>query len=185
MFAPRARGIRVGHRTRAQIRAQAEFARDALELPPGPPNMAQVLEHNLSSLGILYSYEPPHVMGAAEALAIPEQNTILLREDVYFALLEDDPPARFTVAHEVGHLWLHERPGPATALYHAEPARPHGPLEDAECQADAFAAEFLAPAREFAGMRVTAAGLMHTYNLSFQAAMQRVRELSAEGIIRR
>lgn len=185
MHTPRSRGIRVEHKTRPQIRAAAEFARATLELPPGAPDMPSVLEHGLARLGILYSYEEDYKMGAAEALVLPENNVLLLRQDVYFALLDGEPHARFTVAHEIGHLWLHERPGPATALYHAEPARPHGPLEDAECQADSFAAEFLMPANELAGQRVTAAGLMKTYEVSFGAALRRVRELVSEGIIRR
>jgi len=147
--------------------------------------MAHVLEIRLPSVGVQYHFEPTYVMGAVEALALPEDGAVYIREDVYEALLKKDPVARFTVAHEIGHLWMHERPGTTSALYQVEAMRPHGPLEDAECQADSFAAEFLMPLGEMQGVHITAADVMAHYNVTFSAALRRVRELSAEGLVRR
>jgi hypothetical protein len=186
MYTPTSRGLRVERRTRAQIRAFAEQARATLGVLTGPPDMAWILEHALPRFGIDYFYEPEYVMGAAEALVLPEDDAIVLREDIYKGLLRGEPHTRFTLAHEIGHLWLHERPGPSAALFHAEPSRAHGPLEDAECQADCFAAEFLMPVSELIRLRpLTAAGLALRYGVSFQAALLRVRELKMEGLIPR
>ena len=69
--------------------------------------------------------------------------TIILRADTYDALCDVSDPkhcrARFTVAHEIGHLILHE----GFAL--ARGAVRHKHYEDSEWQADTFAAELLMP----------------------------------------
>lgn len=37
----------------------------------------------------------------------PETNTLNIRQDVYIAACSDDPRHRFTVAHELGHYFMH------------------------------------------------------------------------------
>lgn len=69
---------------------------------------------------------------------------MVIREDVYEAWNDPNDPmhgrARFTLAHELGHLVLHEGP----ALHRQTAMIKHKVFEDSEWQADYFA-EFLMP----------------------------------------
>jgi Zn-dependent peptidase ImmA (M78 family) len=80
---------------------------------------------------------------------------------------------------------MHERPTLVTAFYMQEVDLGHAQQEDPERQANSFAAEFLMPANELAGKHWTAAQVSAMYKVSLQAAIRHVRELTAEGLIRR
>jgi hypothetical protein len=90
---------------------------------------------------------PDGVEGLTTAEREDRRTTILVPEDVYGDLLDDQPRARFTVAHEVGHAILHAQ------QMHATGARPTMyrrsavvAYRDPEWQANAFGAALLAPA---------------------------------------
>jgi hypothetical protein len=63
-------------------------------------------------LGINYDVREVSLMQDIEAAVNPDKGELIIREDVYLALT--DPTnyghgrARFTIAHEIGHLILHE-----------------------------------------------------------------------------
>jgi hypothetical protein len=87
----------------------------------------------------------------------PERFEVVLREDTYERLEgSDDPRARFTVFHEIGHLVEHPRLLlQMSEIPHAERALMRGRTEhaafyDTEWQANAFAGALLIPA---AGLR--------------------------------
>lgn len=77
------------------------------------------------------------------AVTYPEENKILIREDVYERAIEGIPRDRFTIAHEIGHLILHTDNRIALAREDAEVKIP--PYKNPEWQANTFAAELLAP----------------------------------------
>lgn len=81
-------------------------------------------------------------LNGAEAFKTSD-NKILVREDVYEDALMDQGRARFTLAHELGHLILH----PVTILQRK--ATPPGmrlkTFHNPEWQADAFASAILMP----------------------------------------
>lgn len=83
-------------------------------------------------------------MGAKHGLAYPEDKLIKIREDIYEGAVAGNGRDRFTIAHEIGHYFLHkkERVSFARSLGAAEklPA-----FKDPEWQASAFAGELLAP----------------------------------------
>ncbi len=71
----------------------------------------------------------------------PAENKICIREDIYEKALCDDPFARFSIAHEIGHLLLHDVGSISLCrLEHDEKLKP---FEDPEWQADCFGGELL------------------------------------------
>ena len=104
-------------------------------------------------------------MPADYAQAIPEQRKIKLREDVYEDLYYGNPRARFTLAHELGHLFLNHRVDQTFARSHQEYT--HECFRDSEWQADTFASEFLAPAQYYETM--SDKEIAETFGISRQA----------------
>lgn len=132
------------------IRSHAGSVRTALSIPSGPVNLVKLLEHVLPELlpGFWWDVVDENEMGADLARTYPDQRLILIRNDVYEGLHDKVRRDRFTIAHEFGHLFLHQ----------GEIALPRGPqtnhkhYEDSEWQADTFAAEFLMPYEEVLAM---------------------------------
>lgn len=78
-----------------------------------------------------------------QGLTYPLSYTIQLKESVYNGLLKDNPQDRFTLAHELGHLLMHDN--------HIKTNQKLNPKEDPEVQANTFAKELLAPSYFFDG----------------------------------
>lgn len=81
-------------------------------------------------------------MGNKHGETYPSKNLIRIREDVYLRAATGEGRDRLTIAHEIGHLLLHE--DTAIALCRLEPNQKLEPYEDPEWQADAFGGELLA-----------------------------------------
>jgi Zn-dependent peptidase ImmA (M78 family) len=73
----------------------------------------------------------------------PSQHKIILNENIYYQAVDGDGFARLTVAHEVGHLFLHDTN--SISLCKLQPGETLKAFEDPEWQADVFGAELLAP----------------------------------------
>lgn len=111
--------------------------RDCLKIP-----ICNVLEWVLEHLFPRFEWEIVSEKDlAVEGMTLVSEKKIFIREDVYEKACQGDGRARFTIAHEIGHLILH-LPGRLAQcrLSHGESLRP---FEDPEWQADSFAAEFL------------------------------------------
>jgi len=91
-----------------------------------------------------YQFEvvPVEEMGNKHGETYPSKNLIRIREDVYLRASSGEPRDRMTVAHEIGHLFLHEND--AVALCRLAPNDKLRTFEDPEWQADAFGGELLA-----------------------------------------
>lgn len=137
-FVPR--GIRVEPLSRAKIRGIAEYVRTTLGVGV-PVDMVKLIEHVLPHYGVEFEVLHAAQMKDDEALTYPDDLRMVFREDVYAHLLNCDPRANFTAAHEVGHLMLHQGVG----LARSNSRQPHAAFRDSEWQADAFAAELLMP----------------------------------------
>lgn len=85
---------------------------------------------------------PASEMGVKHGETYPSKSLIRIREDIYNRAADGEGRDRLTVAHEVGHLLLHE--DGAIALYCLDPSEKLKPYEDPEWQADAFGGELLA-----------------------------------------
>lgn len=71
----------------------------------------------------------------------PAAHKIKIREDIYSKALKGDGFARFSIAHEVGHLFLNDIS--SISLCMIEPGKKLKAYEDPEWQADCFGGELL------------------------------------------
>lgn len=71
----------------------------------------------------------------------PAEKKIQIREDIYELAIKGDGFARFSVAHEVGHLLINDVD--SISLCRLEPGEKLKTYEDPEWQADAFGGELL------------------------------------------
>lgn len=80
-------------------------------------------------------------MGENEGLTYPNENRILIREDVYEGACQGVGRHRLTLAHEIGHWLIHKN----TQVSYARNEANVKPYEDPEWQANCFAGELLVP----------------------------------------
>lgn len=182
MFGPSVTsGFRVPPKKITGIRAHARNVRTVFGLANTPffP-MAEFIE-NLHSCGITYHVgEDGDLPIGVEACCLPERGQIIFTGKTYDLACHDDPRARFTVVHELGHFALSH----ARSFHRETPTRSIQPFEDSEWQANTFAAEFLMPLEDIQqeGLR-TPAQLMTRYQVSWAAADTRIRKLTGRGEI--
>ncbi len=91
-------------------RKKAAALRSALQLQEPWLPVVDAIEFMLPQVFDGFEYE---VVGLDElpgqyALAYPRQRRLIIREDVYNGACDNNPRDRFTLAHELGHLFLHQ-----------------------------------------------------------------------------
>ncbi|MER9233269.1 ImmA/IrrE family metallo-endopeptidase [Mesorhizobium sp. M0622] len=109
-------------------------------------------------------------LGPFEGLTDKDGQFIILREDVYENAWQDDGRARFTVAHELGHYFLHTR----IPMARASLERKVAPFRLSEPQANQFASELLMP-RGFMRLDDTPAIVASRHATSMEAAANRIK----------
>lgn len=126
-----------------------------------------VLDQKLGAVRL--EVETMEEMGDYEGLTDPNGQFIRLREDVYEKAWEGDTRARFTVAHELGHFFLHTGQPMARAV-------PQNTVKFrlTEPQANQFAAEILMP-RNFMRTDDIVPVVMARHRVSQAAASNRIR----------
>lgn len=72
----------------------------------------------------------------------PSNHKIILNEKIYQKAINGDGFARMTIAHEIGHLYMHD--SKSISICKLKPGEKVRPFEDPEWQADVFGGEFLA-----------------------------------------
>ncbi|WP_375679996.1 ImmA/IrrE family metallo-endopeptidase [Bartonella sp. AP7XZML] len=108
-------------------------------------------------------------LGNVGGLTDPQGKFIVLREDIYKDAYDDNGRARFTVAHELGHLFLHTNlPFQRVIDSHEIPV-----YRSAEKQANQFAAELLMPRSGMSRFK-TPREVANFYGVSLQAAEIRI-----------
>lgn len=131
-------------------------------------------------LNINYDIREVDVMKDIEAAVNPDKGELIIREDVYLALT--DPTnyahgrARFTIAHELGHLFLHE----GITLNRQIKVKDHKVYEDSEWQADTFASELLMPSRMCEGLSIE--DIQEKFVVSYSAAKIKFEKLNKGGV---
>lgn len=129
-------------------------------------------------LGINYDIREVEIMQGVEAAVNPDKGELIIREDVYLALT--DPThygharARFTIAHEIGHLILHE----GITLSRQVKFKNHKFYEDSEWQADTFSAELLMPSHMCRGLSLEE--IQKNFVVSYAAAKNKFQTLIKE-----
>ena len=114
----------------------------------------QFLEFVLPALipGFVLEIVPVNEMGNKHGETYPGKNLIRIREDVYLRALEGNGRDRLTIAHEIGHLLLHD--DDSIALCRLAPDEKLKAYEDPEWQANAFGGELLASSYLIKGLSV-------------------------------
>ncbi|MBQ2655407.1 MAG: ImmA/IrrE family metallo-endopeptidase [Erysipelotrichaceae bacterium] len=112
-------------------------------------------------------------MGDLHGLTYPSKNLIQIREDIYRRAAEGKGRDRFTIAHEVGHLLMHDDEN--LALCRLSPGVIPKAYEDPEWQANAFAGELLASSYLIEGM--TAEMVSEKCGVSLDAAKIQLRNV--------
>lgn len=141
--------------SRNTIRKITNLIRKEFELEDEPCfPVVPFLEIGLPSMDPNFSYEvvPIGEMPSDYALTLPEENKIIIREDVYERAVEGVPRDRFTLAHEIGHYIMHRPSFISLARNHKKIKVPA--YKDPEWQANTFAGELLAPPDIIKGMQI-------------------------------
>lgn len=179
MFGPSAgHGYRVSPLTICEIRTRSLAVRKQLVRKNAPFfEMASFIDQ-LHEYGIIYDVvDSSDLPNGIEACCLPEQRLITLSEDTYKKACEDEPRARFTVIHELGHILLAH-----TRTFHRDNGGVIAAFEDSEWQANQFAAEFLMPLDHMAQERITQVDhLIFAYQVSAPAAERRIAQLTKRG----
>lgn len=127
-----------------------------------------------------FAVVPDAELPDAEAKANPATQSIRVRESVYLAATNGNPRARFTLAHELGHLFtLSEIPDddPRAGFFRRERNAPSKAYLDPEWQADEFAADFLAPVPMVRGL--STAEVAESFGVSITVAMRQLRKVDS------
>lgn len=166
----------VRRRTRPQIEALAQSARLALGLGANDRvAMLPILELALPRLlGEEYICEvvTDDRLPGAEAQVNTVKPQIVFRQTTYDALMEGNVRARFTAAHELGHLLMHS----GEHIHYARALRHTSEQVDPEWQADCFAAAFLMPEDAFREC-CSNEEAQERFGVGFRAANLRARTL--------
>lgn len=118
---------------------------------------------------------PQSEMGSNHGLAFPEDKLIKLREDVYDGAVAGKPRDRLTMAHEVGHYFLHTKERISFARNRGG-AEQLPAYKDPEWQANAFAGELLAPPHIIRNMSVFE--VMQYCGVSQDAARKQLKSIN-------
>lgn len=135
--------------------------------------LERVLDHKLGTVRLEIGSREE--MGAYEGLTDPAGEFIILREDVYEKASSEDGRARFTVAHELGHFFLHT----GISMARASPNAKVAPFRLSEAQANQFAAELLMP-RGFMLLDDVPQAVADRHGVSFEAAKNRVKYMRSQ-----
>lgn len=171
------RGVKVAPQSKKNIQKLANAIRSKIfnQSEVECLDLAKQLEFILPKLGLEWEVLDASEMSNTEAATSPDQAKMKIREDIYDALHDPKSPlhqrARFTIAHELGHLFMHE----GVALARHNPTG-HRHYEDSEWQADAFAAELLMPSNGCKGL--SAHQIQTKYDVSYSAALAKLNALN-------
>lgn len=115
-------------------------------------------------------------MGGDHGRTYPDKAVVQVSESVYMGALNGNGRDRFTLAHELGHLFLHQGVTSYARAASSSINTPHKPYEDSEWQADQFSAELLMPYELCRGC-VTPDEIMFRFGVSYEAAKVRYSRL--------
>ena len=113
-----------------------------------------------------------------EATTDPDTGRVVVREDIYNGAAEGVGHCRFTMAHELGHLFLHKGQKPEGVF--ARGKSDHDTWQDSEWQADVYASELLMDSRLIDNLDMDPEVAAKRYGLSLQAAKYKLHILKKE-----
>lgn len=147
-------GFCVTQRTEKELRVSAEQLRKVLwdYTDIKYLDIVKVLEHKMPEAfnGFRYEIVEPYELPDREAEMNPCDFCIRIQEPIYRKAMNGDGHCRFTLAHELGHFFLHRT---QTLAFGRKAINGNIPTwRNSEWQADTFARNFLAPYSMTRGM---------------------------------
>lgn len=176
--------VRVAPTSRKKLRKAAEKLWSQLGIKGDKFPIVQVMDVLLTDALPDYTFAviEKELMGNEHGLTEPDQQIILIREDVYIGASQGRGRDRFTMAHELGHLIFHG----GNYLARLDPKSMYEPThkkyEDSEWQANTFASELLMPVR-VAKQCSSPKELAERCGVSQDAARVRLEILQQEGVL--
>ncbi|WP_295175020.1 ImmA/IrrE family metallo-endopeptidase [uncultured Brevundimonas sp.] len=168
-------------RSTDSIRHMAHVIRDAV----GYRDLAKIHAEHLLEVALptvmpnfIYDIRTAKEMAGADGYAAPDRDYIAIREDVYFRARNGSGMDLFTVAHELGHLILHQ----SENMVLRRSASPPAIFAQPEWQADTFAAEFLMDLRKIRPDD-DATMIQRRFSVSVTAARRRIKFLQKTGLL--
>ncbi len=163
-------GMKVPPLSTATIEAAARKCRDYFQLDKPKVNICKLLEV-LQQMGLIEIevVEDDELKGE-EARTYPNTRRMVITNSVYEDAANGDGRARFTLAHEIGHLDMHKGITPSFSR------GDHPIYKDSEWQADTFASEFLMDSR-FITTTDTADILVEKFGVSYTAACMKLKKI--------
>lgn len=155
------------------IRNQTHSLIDLFEIKGDKIPIVRVLEHFIYIIKGTLEISPDYELDE-EGKTYPDEKHIQIKESVYIRACNDDGQARFTLAHELGHLILHQNQ--ASSFARKSTSTKHKPYEDSEWQANTFAAELLADSRKISATD-TPEDLMTRFGITRMAASIRLKKI--------
>lgn len=131
--------------SRKQIREIAYSVRKVLRWDEPYFPIVEVIEHLLPRLdeNFVFIVETASEMGDEHGRTFPDENVIMIRDDVYEGACDGQGRDRMTMAHELGHLILHE----GLPLSRRVPRETIPAYRSSEWQANCFGGELLISAQ--------------------------------------
>lgn len=172
--------IVVPSRSRRNIRYLAQAFRDMCGAGAPYFDVVRIMDVWLTKQWEGYALQllPREEMGADLGKTYPDDRIVQVREDVYDDACRGDGFARFTMAHELGHVLLH-RDIPMKRVVQKTEVKPYN---SSEWQADTFAGELLMPIPAVLSCPGEAS-LVDLCGVSFSAARVRFQVMQQEGLI--
>jgi len=168
------RGHRVAPRSLNDIRDIVHRFRKALNLKGSRVPVGTLVEAFMRSDTFTIEIVPDDQI-TEEAVTIPDRLLIKIKNSVYERACNNEGQARFTICHELGHLFLHK----GQSVY-ARALTDHPTYCDSEWQANSFAIELLADNRLIDIEQDTAADLVERFSISRVAAGYRIDNLRSK-----
>lgn len=150
---------------------RATFGITGLRFP-----VMEVIEFVLPQLYPDFTFESGDIkeMGDTHGLTYPQDNLMILREDVYEGALNGIGRDRMTAAHELGHLLMHKN----IAFARAAPGVSIRAFESSEWQAKCFSGELLVPSTHASVLKkMTVEQIASECGVSLVAAQYQLRKI--------
>lgn len=154
------------------LRAEGCFQRGEFFL-----DASHLLENVLHRAGYNYHIVDRDALTDTAAFTIPEEHLLVVRQDIYHGLDEDDPFSRFTIVHEFSHIYLKH----SVTLHRNAVLGQHGWWEDSEWQANNLAAELMMPMTAIRQFGEQPLLLVDACGVSSSAALHRLDNISRRG----
>jgi len=141
--------------SRAKIRLLTNELREIVDMSSEKYfPVVEFLEWGLPQFDPKFTLEivTPSSMNNEYGVTYPEKKLIRLREDVYEKAANGSFRDRFTIAHEIGHYFMHSPEKIAFARSQVKDEVPA--FKDPEWQANTFAGELLAPPQVIKGLSI-------------------------------